>query len=55
MLTNRTSVTTFIITEVQNQVSKGKYTKGLGQLQLSFAYPQEDVNSISLTGTLFSI
>lgn len=29
---------------------KGKYTKGLGQLELSFAHAFEDVNSMSLTG-----
>lgn len=33
-------------------VPKGKYTKGLGQLQLSFATAAEDVNSLALTGTL---
>lgn len=36
--------------EIYKQVSPGKYTKGLGQLQLSFANASEDVNSISLTG-----
>lgn len=39
-----------LYSETHNQVSKGKYTQGLGQLQLSFAYPFEDVNSIALTG-----
>jgi len=33
-----------------NNVSTGKYTNGLGQLQLSFTYPFEDVNSLCLTG-----
>jgi len=42
--------TTVDISETHNQVSKGKYTLGLGQHQLSFAYPFEDVNSIALTG-----
>lgn len=32
-------------------VGRGKYTKGLGQLQLSFTNANEDVNSMSLTGT----
>jgi len=36
--------------EKYNNVSSGKYTKGLGQTELSFAYPFEDVNSMSLTG-----
>lgn len=31
-------------------MEEGKFTKGLGQLGLSFAYPFEDVNSMSLTG-----
>ena len=29
----------FNISESHNQVSKGKYTQGLGQHQLSFTYP----------------
>lgn len=29
--------------------SQGKYTKGLGQLQLAFTLPQEDANSMALT------
>lgn len=32
------------------KASKGKYTLGLGQDRLSFAYEFEDVNSMSLTG-----
>lgn len=36
--------------EEHNQVGKGKYTVGLGQDQLSFAYDFEDVNSMALTG-----
>lgn len=38
--------------ESYKNVSAGKYTKGLGQLQLSFANAFEDINSISLTGKL---
>jgi 3-hydroxy-3-methylglutaryl CoA synthase len=38
--------------EIYKNTGKGKYTKGLGQLQLSFANASEDVNSISLTGNL---
>jgi hydroxymethylglutaryl-CoA synthase len=34
-----------------NQVTKGKYTIGLGQDRMAFAYEFEDVNSMSLTGT----
>ena len=33
-------------------VSAGKYTNGLGQLQLSFTTESEDVNSMSLTGMI---
>lgn len=44
----------YLSPEKFNKVSPGKYTNGLGQLQLSFAYPFEDVNSLSLTGTSFS-
>lgn len=43
---------TSFISEKHNKVSEGKYTKGLGQLQLSFACPFEDVNSMALTGTI---
>lgn len=42
---------TSLISEKHNKVSEGKYTKGLGQLQLAFACPFEDVNSMALTGT----
>ena len=35
-------------------VSAGKYTNGLGQLQLSFTGESEDVNSMSLTGTFLT-
>lgn len=45
-------VTFFVIPEKFNKVSAGKYTNGLGQLELSFAYPFEDVNSLCLTGNL---
>lgn len=45
-------VTFFVIPEKFNKVSTGKYTNGLGQLELSFAYPFEDVNSLCLTGNL---
>jgi hypothetical protein len=38
--------------EIYKNAGKGKYTKGLGQLQLSFANACEDVNSMSLTGSL---
>lgn len=41
--------------ETYKKAGTGKYTKGLGQLQLSFAYQFEDVNSICLTGTSRSI
>ena len=37
--------------ETFKKAGSGKYTKGLGQLQLSFAHPFEDVNSMCLTGT----
>lgn len=47
--------TSLPIPEKHNNVSEGKYTKGLGQLQLSFAYPFEDVNSMALTGKNASI
>jgi hypothetical protein len=50
MSTSKIFVSTSFIIELHNKVSTGKYTKGLGQLQLSFAYPFEDVNSIALTG-----
>jgi hydroxymethylglutaryl-CoA synthase len=43
---------TSFISEKHNKVSEGKYTKGLGQLQLSFACLFEDVNSMALTGIL---
>jgi 3-hydroxy-3-methylglutaryl CoA synthase len=33
--------------ETFKNAGKGKYTKGLGQLQLSFANASEDVNSMS--------
>ncbi len=39
-------------TEQYYAVSEGKYTKGLGQLQLSFATQAEDPNSLALTGNL---
>jgi len=35
--------------EKHHGVGEGKYTKGLGQLQLSFAIDSEDVNSLALT------
>jgi hypothetical protein len=38
------------ILEKHHGVGEGKYTKGLGQLQLSFAIDSEDVNSLALTG-----
>lgn len=36
--------------ETFKKAGTGKYTKGLGQLQLSFAHAFEDVNSMCLTG-----
>lgn len=36
--------------ETFKKAGTGKYTKGLGQLQLSFAHGFEDVNSMCLTG-----
>jgi len=36
--------------EVFDGVSKGKYTIGLGQKNMSFVEPYEDVNSMALTG-----
>jgi 3-hydroxy-3-methylglutaryl CoA synthase len=41
-----------IYLERYSGASQGKYTKGLGQLQLAFTLPQEDSNSLALTGTL---
>ena len=35
--------------EQYDQVSKGKYTIGLGQHNMAFTYPQEDIVSICLT------
>lgn len=51
MLIRHNSVIFSIIVEKFNKVSAGKYTNGLGQLQLAFTYPFEDVNSLCLTGT----
>ena len=36
--------------EQHDKVSAGKYTKGLGQNNMSFFDIYEDINSISLTG-----
>lgn len=41
--------------EIFNKVSPGKYTNGLGQLQLAFTYPFEDVNSLCLTGNIYNL
>jgi hydroxymethylglutaryl-CoA synthase len=35
--------------DASNNVTKGKYTEGLGQLAMSFVNDREDINSISLT------
>ena len=35
--------------EAHYGVSKGKYTKGLGQKKMAFASDREDINSISMT------
>lgn len=35
--------------EVFNKVPKGKYTVGLGQLNMACVNDREDINSISLT------
>ena len=50
-LINNNSVIFLTYLEKFNKVSPGKYTQGLGQLELSFAYPFEDVSSLCLTGT----
>jgi Hydroxymethylglutaryl-coenzyme A synthase N terminal len=36
--------------EQHDGVSKGKYTIGLGQQEMSFVYPNEDVVSLALNG-----
>lgn len=50
MLINNNLVLFLTYSEKFNKVSPGKYTNGLGQHELSFAYPFEDVNSLCLTG-----
>jgi hydroxymethylglutaryl-CoA synthase len=37
--------------EKYDGTSEGKYTKGLGQLEMGFCYDNEDINSIALTVT----
>jgi 3-hydroxy-3-methylglutaryl CoA synthase len=51
MWTRKIYVYLITIIERYNKASIGKYTKGLGQEELSFTYPFEDVNSLALTGS----